>query len=701
MGVLKYFFISLVFCGSLWAMPALDRAFVLNQPDGSSLRVRSVGNEVFNFKVTADGYVVARDSLGFFSYLGEDGSNSGVHAHESENRTAQELEFLSSLNKDAVLNLLNQQKTARTYESIHKAEGSFESVDSNTPSPRYMPKAKGVLNSGEAKALVILVQFSDIKFSSSDPKSQFEKYLNAEGYSDNGNIGSVRDYFKDNSSGKFIPNFDVVGPITLSGSAYKTYGEHSRYAQAGAAVALMEALDTLVNRKTIDFTQYDSDKDGYVDFVHMIYAGLGSNDSGQDSAIWPHMWYLSLANYQLTWRSSAGKAVASSGSGFRKTYTYVDKYACSNELDGALWYDYKQKQTVGVGTFVHEFSHVMGLGDHYATDGSSVFTATYWDVMDAGAYNYASQGAGMATAPPYYSAFEKEYLGWSKPDQIVEGDGLELLPVQENKAVKVVNPKNTDEFYVLEYRNRSKWDVGLPNHGMLIWHIDYDSLTWYNAKVNTSERLHVDVVEADGVADEWTVTADVFPGTSWSKRYNSFNKFVTWDGSDLDVSLSNITEANDYSKVTFNVKFGDSYEGPIVSSSSEEIEVASSSSQEPVIIESSSSEIVVVEPVVQSSSSEQVLESSSSEVIAEVGSSDSALPVRNGVRAGVKISRANGVLTISGLPQGNKVLRVFSLNGNLLMSQPVTGGTITLDKARTFGNIPVVVKVDSFVQMRF
>lgn len=701
MGVLKYFFTGLVFCGSLWAMPALDHYFPLQQPDGSSLHIRSVGNEVLNFKVTEDGYVVARDSLGFFSYLGEDGFISGVHAHEIAQRSAQELEFLNSLNKEAVLNAVRNRGESRTYGTIHKAEGSFESTDSGVPAIRYMPKPNVLANDGEKKALVILVQFSDVKFKSSDPKAQFESYLNEDGYNVNGNLGSVKEYFRENSSGKFVPNYEVVGPITLSGPAYKTYGNYSVYGQMGGAVALMEALDTLISRQAVDFTQYDSNKDGFVDFVHMIYAGIGSNDSKQDSAVWPHMWYLSGVYANLLNANVAGKRVASSGSGFRKSYTYVDAYACSNELDGVAWTENRNSsKIVGVGTFIHEFSHLLGLGDHYSKE-SNLYTLSYWDVMDAGAYNYASRSAGISSAPPYYSAFEREYMGWMKASEIEEGDGIELQPIQKNTAIKVKNPKKSDEFYLLEYRNRSKWDVGLPNHGMLIWHIDYNDTAWYNAEINTSKRMRVDIVEADGVADNNTVISDVFPGFTgfvsmgyYAKAVTSFNKFVTWAGEDLGVEITDIVEAKDYSKISFNMKHNGSYINPEVSSSSDAIAVSSSSG---VPMESSSSE----ETLESSSSSEEMAVSSSSEVPQESSSSEEALLVRHEILQGVKVSRENGILAISGLPQGAKTLRVFSVNGNLLLSQPVVDGSVSLNKASSLGNIPVIVKVDSFVQIRF
>ena len=40
----------------------------------------------------------------------------------------------------------------------------------------------------------------------------------------------------------------------------------------------------------------------------------------------------------------------------------------------------------GIGTFAHEFSHVYGLVDYYATDGGEHHTLSMWSIMDDGAY---------------------------------------------------------------------------------------------------------------------------------------------------------------------------------------------------------------------------------------------------------------------------------------------------------------------------
>ena len=186
---------------------------------------------------------------------------------------------------------LNTRKT-RAFSSANLTRAS----EIGTVSPSYFP------HKGSPKALVLLVQFQDVKFKSKDPVATFNHYLNGkkgeampeadkevfitnENYCQN--YGSVQQYFADMSDNQFIPQFDVVGPVTVSkNSAY--YGKNgvddgsdTNYPQM-----IKEACQQ-VNAK-VNFADYDSDGDGYVDLVYVIYAGYSESISGNSSdCLWP------------------------------------------------------------------------------------------------------------------------------------------------------------------------------------------------------------------------------------------------------------------------------------------------------------------------------------------------------------------------------------------------------------------------------
>ena len=70
---------------------------------------------------------------------------------------------------------------------------------------------------GSQKTLVLLLEFSDLKFTSiSDPKAFYTRMLNEEGFTyENGANGSARDFYRQTSMEQFDPEFVVAGPILL------------------------------------------------------------------------------------------------------------------------------------------------------------------------------------------------------------------------------------------------------------------------------------------------------------------------------------------------------------------------------------------------------------------------------------------------------------------------------------------------------
>ena len=647
--------LSLLLCTAAWSIPALDRSWTATQPDGSTIEIRKFGNEHFNYTGTNDGYPIRKDHKGFFRYIDENGNLTEIQATRDHAKDS-EKNFRKKHPTDYIRHSLQQNST------FMGAPSTDGEVTTDEPLPSQLPAINNNVRTGEKRALVILVQFKDTKFFSEDPRRDFDRMLNEEGYNDDNNIGSARDYFIQNSLGLFQPVFDVVGPITISGNNYKTYGQLSANKDYGAQIALKEAIDTLIKHGEVDFSLYDNNKDRYVDFVHMIYAGYGSHDSDQDSAIWPHKWI-------FTERKRVGSRL------------YVDYYACSAERDG---YSFSKRgistKYAGVGNFLHEFSHLMGLPDLYARNDSTIITPGSWSIMDAGAYNTNNPTGPLGTVPPYYSAFERLSLGWINVNDLNTNGSAYMTSIDKNVALRLQNPKNRNEFFLMEYRSNSKWDSGLPNHGMLIWHIDYKQSAWDSAKVNTAERQHIYLVRADGITSKNSFPGDAFPGRD---RVKSFDQFVLWDGTDLQVALSDITESRDRTYVKFNIAM-DAPDGDIELLEGTEIDVPMSS-EEFDDEESSSSESVI-----ESSDSEESsdsVESSSSEEVQFVYNTESAKGIKG---VNLYVTRERSRMTITGLPEKATVY-LFSINGQLLYRNTFTGGTAEIDTRKYAG--PILVKV--------
>lgn len=475
------------------AIPAYPWPFEITQPDGSKLTITMQGDEHGFLAFTDDGFPIVQNAAnGYYEYarLTTRGVEcSGIIATDAKKRNAEIQEYLQQLDIPAITNFMAERRNQRR--SIQKAASQFLVNDFPTM--------------GRQRSLVILVEFSDTKFTSiEDPYTYYNNMLNQEGFThENGANGSARDFYHDCSNGLFDPQFDVVGSIVLPRPLSYYGGDTSELLDTMVYQMVIDACEMADD--DIDFSQYDLNNDGVVDNIYFFYAGFGQADSGMNSAIWPH-----AAKLSEDWHQQMPEH-----DGVR-----INRYATSNEIRYGTGSNFKP---VGIGTFVHEFGHVLGLVDHYDTGYNGSFHPNTWDTMAAASYN------DNQNTPPTFSAFERGELGWLDYVDITPSTSG-LLPVKEllssNLAYRLVVP-NTDgcEFFVMENRQQQGWDRTLPGHGMLVWHIDQDKEIWQSNQANADpNHQRIDIVEADKIQTNLSYGGDPFPGMSHVTAYD----FYSW-----------------------------------------------------------------------------------------------------------------------------------------------------------------------------
>lgn len=686
-SVFAFFVIS--FCGSAFAVPAYPGLIESKQPDGSVVQIRVMGDERFHYTVSEDSELIARDSLGFWNYADEQGKPTGMRFHHRYNRGDKERKFNEKRDSKKILReFLEKKKKHERNRPPHGFEvpqenmvdtASLNSVPfraaplraavatptSDVVNMAARPKFTQSMTSGEIRGLIILVQFNDVKFNSDNPQADFSRYMNEEGYHENGMRWSVRDYYVENSMGAFKPTFDVAAPVTLAnnrayyGTLQITYDgvNYMDYPDS----AFIEAVNLIKQRGDVDFTKYDNNGDKYVDFVYMIYAGIGEADTGVEETIWP----------QASAVNPIG-VVGSCRNALDRNCYYVSRYACSNEISGNAYSQYgpTAKILAGIGTFVHEYGHVLGLPDLYNTeDMNDQSTPFIWSLMDMGEYNtYAENDLLAGSAPPRLTAFERYSLGWLTPRVLEKQNGeITLYGIDRNDAI-LIPSTDKNEYFFLDYRAKYDEITPLPNSGLLVWRVSYNANAWDNNKVNTSSAYRMNLIRADKndslqiIQDRWYsyraptledkyLKGDPFPGI---KNVTEFDEFVTYAGENLGLRIYDIAETD--SAVTFKVKW-DGVEG--WPSSSSEAESSSSSSE---IAESSSSE-----------------SSSSSAIVPGVSSSEDVSRVVAGAFAPqVHMALEGGVLRVVARVEGEKEIRVFDVQGLQLYVGRFTGNSTVL-----------------------
>ncbi|MGM9868549.1 MAG: M6 family metalloprotease domain-containing protein [Sodaliphilus sp.] len=464
------FLLALAMCSvsQMLAIPAAPYPVQKTQPDGSTLTVHINGDEFYHFYTTTDGYTVVKNELGCYTYAQRVEGRllpTAIVAHNPAERNAAEQLYLTTLPKRLT-------DTAQVAEA--KAEKAKRQV------------APKLFDYAAFRGLIVLVQFNDYTFSRSDANQFYSQMVNQKGYTgftnedgsaaNFGNFtGSVRDYYEENSNGMFAPTFDVVGPITVPYSITNSYSNLS--------IIMRNALNQVTSNYGVDYTNYDIDGDGYVDMVYLIFAGVGSNTGEADDHIWPH-----------------------------KSTTFVGRfrtYACSCE-----YLSERSNILDGIGTICHEFSHVLGLPDLYDTDyeqsGGQTHDPGIWDIMAGGGYNNNSR------TPIGYSAYDRYSLGFLKPTVIDAAGTYTLNPLNTNNEAMLIKSPEANEYFLLENRQKSRWDAYAPGHGLIVARVDSsDASRWTRNTVNTNpERLYYELLRAGSITSGEGDPSDPFPGTS-------------------------------------------------------------------------------------------------------------------------------------------------------------------------------------------
>ena len=346
------------------------------------------------------------------------------------------------------------------------------------------------------KGLVLLVEFSDVKMKSG-AATQWNNCFNKEGYSQYNHIGSVRDYFIDQSYGMLTIDFDVVGPLTLPNTREYYGSSPNSNLDDRAPEMVIKALQLADSE--VNYADYDWDGDGEVDQVYLIYAGV--TYYATQGYIWPHEWYLSSAQY---FGCGSGRQ--------RMDGVNIDTYAVSNELATSTTLE-------GIGTACHEFSHCLGYPDFYDTSYAGGTAGQNWDLLDGGCYNGPRR---IGEIPCPYTAYERWTAGWIDLIPLTEPCRVRDVPAinQEGVAYIIKNTGNSNEYYILENRQKITFGRGNRGHGLMVWHIDYNQRAWGANTVNIDKnRQRMTFLPADGHVGD----------LEYDEEYDSYSYAITAD----------------------------------------------------------------------------------------------------------------------------------------------------------------------------
>lgn len=461
------------------------------------------GDEHFKYGETEDGYTILPVADGWkYAMKNEQGnivaSNIFVTSYDSMD-----------------------EKTKRFLQQIPK--GIMPEMEINKSRRAFAQTTKGELVVGTRKALVILMQFQDVKLKKD--KSDFDRLFNEENYKEDGAIGSVYDYYKWASYGQLDLKCDIVGPYTAEhmmayygGNSSINGGDKNPYA------LFDEAVNAAI--KDIRLSDYDADGDGFVDNIHIVYAGYGEEAGASPNAIWAH---------EMTFGSIIKQGMK------------INKYSCAPELRGNRGTGISR-----IGPHCHEIGHALGAMDYYDTNydtGGNYLGTGQWDIMAAGSWN--NDGITPADFNPYVKVYN---FGWTEPKDFVPDQTNVIKSSSQQGNIYRVDTGIPNDYFLLENRDGESFHAAEPGRGLLIFHIGPQlSVKAATNTINATYPQQCYPVCASSNYRRPTSSANTygninsagcpFPGTS---RNDSFsNKTIpaalTISGQDTEILLSHIT----------------------------------------------------------------------------------------------------------------------------------------------------------------
>ena len=504
---------------------AYPKPINFTQPDGTTITIRLMGDEHSKWAITPDGYTLLSNSKGYFEYASKDDRGylvpSGIIAKKKETRSASDQAFLSKTQKG--LTYSNEQiQMLRTIRSIKSKEAM-----------------KAFPTTGNRKLICILMGFKDKAFTKT--QADFDNLFNQINYTTGGATGSVKDYYLENSYNTFNLTVTVAGPYTASQNMSYYGGNDSNGDDKNPQALVTEAV-TLADAD-VNFVDFDNDIDGNVDGVYVIYAGYGEEAGAPATTIWAHAW-------EIPSKTLDGKIITS--------------YSCSSELTGI-----SGSTITSIGVICHEFGHVLGAPDYYDTDYTTngQFEGTGdWDLMAGGSWN------NDGITPANHNAYTKVMIyGWGTATTLTSGTTV-TIPASKTDATAYyrINTATSNEFYLIENRQKTGFDSYLPGHGLMIYHVSSAISSHFSSNdINSKAPQLMYPVCASSTTNPTSTSASSsygninsggcpFPGTSSKFSFTDATTpwMKSWAGAVTNKPITNINENTSTGVITFDFDGG-------------------------------------------------------------------------------------------------------------------------------------------------
>lgn len=392
-------------------------------------------------------------------------------------------------------------------------------VDQMTGTYAPPPAWSGVPTTGSVKIFALLIDFNE--YPAVTPQADVHNMLFGAGNSSDAPYESLAAYYSRSSYGLL----DFSGGATLG---WYRAGNRSAIAQTaiGRDSLIKEALN-YYDTQGQDFSQYDNNGDGKIDYFLVIWTG--------SPGAWASFWWGYQTSFSDSTYSLDGKKLG--------------KYSWQ-------WEGNPYGQSFTPLVTIHETGHALGLPDYYDYNEASGPKGGLGglDMMD---HNWGD-----------LNAFSKWVLDWIIPTVVSNGSQtITLNPSATSPEAVLIMPAITsgdlfDEYFMVQNRRRTGNDSGIPTDGLLIWHVDA-TLNAYgtNYIYNNSDTAHklLRLMEADGLEEIEknlyynNANAGDFYATGKTFGAGTLPSSKTYGGLTSGVTVANITSSGSQITATYSI----------------------------------------------------------------------------------------------------------------------------------------------------
>ena len=380
---------------------------------------------------------------------------------------------------------------------------------------------------GEPKLLIIPVWFTDSSTyitNKESVRSDIEAaYL---GTTEQTGWHSVKSFYEAESQGALTLTGTVSGWYECGKSSSDLKAEATETSDPTSDMVSAATNWYFTNNPSVNKTDFDSDHDGFLDGVMLIYGAPDCGSLGEEqNNLWAYCYWLQPDIEE------PDSANPQPNTYFWASYDFMYDSARAQERTGKSNYGGGDCShcTLDAHTYIHEMGHVFGLDDYY----------DYGENRYSIAGGFSMQDCNVGGHDP----FSVMSYGWANPYIPTESCVIEIGAFQKTHDVVLLTPKwnstNSpfDEYFLLElftptglnaFDCENPWTTGYPQGpnavGIRLWHVDA-RLVYYTSESDDGSlnQLTSDVHDSKSVYGVETAFTNSVGDEDYSGLNDSYN----------------------------------------------------------------------------------------------------------------------------------------------------------------------------------